>query len=421
MKENMAKLLRKLYNKFIHSVAFFPAVIGILFMALVIGMLELDEAGWGRQLNSKVQWLTLKDVETARTIVGTITAGIISLLVFTFSMVMIVMNQTASQLSNRMLDNFIGNRLQKVTLSFYVGTIIYALLLLTNLGESSGGEVPVLSIYLLIAITIFDIFLFIYFLHYITQSLRFEQLIKRLHNRAFHSFHKYLQNGQQPMKEDKGTEGTTILSLQSGYFQGFSLKSLLALAARYDITIRFLETEGTFILKGTPFLEISVNKVDHHLIKHIFLDIDFYYGQEVDKNPYYGYQHLMEIGVKALSPGINDPGTAVLALNALSDLLSLRLQQSIPSVFRDKQGVVRIITREQSFLELFELSVMPIWDYGKRDRNVQKAILRLLNQLQFLDVQQQYKALFDMVLQQVKEAMNNLMPPILPDKNSYNE
>ena len=105
MNENIFKGLRKLYNKFIHSVAFFPAAMGLFFLGLAIIALELDEAGIGQQLNYKIKWLTLKDAATARTIVATIAAGIISLTVFSFSMVMIVMSQAASQMSNRMLDN----------------------------------------------------------------------------------------------------------------------------------------------------------------------------------------------------------------------------------------------------------------------------------------------------------------------------
>ena len=78
---------------------------------------------------------------------------------------MILLNQAASQMSNRMLSSMIGNRFQQLTLGFYIGTIVYALFSLSSIRDiDSGIYVPALSIYLLLLLTITDIFLFIYFI-----------------------------------------------------------------------------------------------------------------------------------------------------------------------------------------------------------------------------------------------------------------
>ncbi len=82
---------------------------------------------------------------------------------------MILLNQAASQMSNRMLDSMIGNKFQQIILGFYIGTIVYSLFLLSTIRDiTSGIYVPALSIYLLLLFTVVDIFLFIYFLHYLT-------------------------------------------------------------------------------------------------------------------------------------------------------------------------------------------------------------------------------------------------------------
>jgi len=165
MAEGIFKWIRKFYNKFLHRIGFMPAVMGIGFLSLAVGAMELDSTGIGLKLNKQFKWLMLTDADTARTIVGTVAAGIISLTVFSFSMVMIVMNQAASQMSNRMLDNIIGDKVQKFILGFYIGTIVFSLFLLTNISETGNGvNVPSLSVYFLLLLTMFDIFLFIYFL-----------------------------------------------------------------------------------------------------------------------------------------------------------------------------------------------------------------------------------------------------------------
>lgn len=81
-------------------------------------MLKIDFSPWGKHSKSELSWLSLKDAGTARVILSKVTGGIISLTVFGFSMVMIVLNQTASQLSNRILDSMIEGRFQQVVLDF---------------------------------------------------------------------------------------------------------------------------------------------------------------------------------------------------------------------------------------------------------------------------------------------------------------
>ncbi len=164
------------------SIAFYPAFIGLLFLIIAVLMLNFDFSEPGKQIKLQLQWLHLKDASTARNIIAVIAGGIISLTVFSFSMVMIVLNQAASQMSNRVLDKLIGNRFQQIVLGIYIGTIVYALFLLSTIRDiNSGIYIPSLSVYLLILITISDIFLFIYFIHYITQSVKYEVIIRRIY------------------------------------------------------------------------------------------------------------------------------------------------------------------------------------------------------------------------------------------------
>lgn len=154
-----SKWIRKTYSKITGSIAFYPAIIAIGFLILSWLMLELDYSNVGKHFKANFNWIKLKDATTARSIISTIIGGIISLTVFSFSMVMILLNQAASQMSNRMLSSMIGNRFQQLTLGFYIGTIVYALFSLSSIRDiDSGIYVPALSIYLLLLLTITDIF-----------------------------------------------------------------------------------------------------------------------------------------------------------------------------------------------------------------------------------------------------------------------
>jgi uncharacterized membrane protein len=184
----MTQWFRKTYNKVINSIAFYPAIIATAFLFVSFLMLQLDYSDAGKNLKAQWQWLRIKDANTARVIVSTIAAGILSFTVFSFSMVMIVMNQAASQMSNRILESLIGNRFQQLVLGFYLGTIVYALFLISAIRDiDSGIYIPALSVYLLMVLTVIDIFLFIYFLHYVTQSVKYETIIKKIHSKSLHS------------------------------------------------------------------------------------------------------------------------------------------------------------------------------------------------------------------------------------------
>lgn len=346
-------------------------------------MLEFDFSETGKSIKANWQWLRLKDAETARNIISTVASGIISLTVFSFSMVMIVLNQAASQLSNRTLDKLIGNRFQQLILGFYIGTIVYALFLLSTIRDIDAGVyVPALSTYLLIFLTVLDIFLFIYFLHYITQSVKYETIIHRIYKQTKEELLKECSLKIPSESIDIQKDGVPIKAPVSGIFQGFAKKILLKICEQENITISFLYSSGTYVLKSTPLLLVfHISQISSELEEKIFVTLDIQPGEAINKNYFYGFRQLMEIAIKALSPGINDPGTAVLSLHALADLLAYRAQHFPELNLKDVKGEFRILTKEQTFKEIFSSFILPIWDYGKNDRLVQQALYQLLIQL----------------------------------------
>jgi uncharacterized membrane protein len=370
------------YFLFVRSIAFIPGIIGVGFLALSFVMLELDFSAFGKHIKSDVKWISLQDASTARNITSTIAAGIISLLVFSFSMVMILLNQAASKMSNRVLSSLISNRFQQTVLGIYTGTIVYAMSLLSTIRDiDSGIYVPALSIYLLILFTITDIFIFIYFLHYITESVKYEVIIQRIHHESRQSIEKYCTLAEETKNETLEI-GRIFTAPRSGYYQGFNLKELLTYCSHHNLLVQVLPVKGSYVLARMPFLRIQADDgTDEDVLKHCIIHFDFFDGQPVLSNPVNGFQQLKEIAIKALSPGINDPGTAQLCINALADLFAFRLQHHPATVFKDKDGKRRILTEEILFPELFRDCFLSIWDYAKTDRTVMTGMRDALKQL----------------------------------------
>jgi len=365
------------------SIAFYPAIIACGFLLLSWIMIYIDFSASGKQIKQGLSWISLKDASTARTIISTIVGGILSLTVFSFSMVMIALNQAASQMSNRMLSSMIENQFQQIVLGFYIGTIVYALFLLSTIRDiHSGIYVPALSIYLLILLTVIDIFLFIYFLDYVTQSIKYGTVINRVKVKTLQSLKAHFKAEKAGLMADISDHTQIVNAATTGYFQGFNKAQLLTIASKENITIRFLHPSGTFLLKGSPLLTITgTYPTDEKKTSSLMDKIDFFNGQPIDLQPEYGFRHLTEVAIRALSPGINDPATAVLCFNALTELFAFLFMHYPVTSFSDEQHTERIFIRAISADELWANCFDPIWQYGKNDLIIQRSFRQLLDQL----------------------------------------
>lgn len=384
MQLSLLKWFKKRYQKVVTSIAFLPAMIAVAFLLLSYGAIAFDFSEAGKAVKSRLHWLSLKDASTARTICSVITGGIISLTVFSFSMVMILLNQAASQMTNRILGRLIGNRFQQTVLGIYIGTIVYGLFLLSTIRDiNTGIYVPALSTYLLIALTIVDIFLFIYFLHYITNSVKYETIINGIYKNTIQLINKVESTKEVQFEKAAGFEEQQLLyTSRSGFYAGFHQKSLLNICSSENTMIRLLHPQGTYLLEGTPLLVVeSARGISAESKQKLADAIDTTQEQEETGSYEYGFQQLMEIALKALSPGINDPETAVISLRCFLNLLAYRVDHPPKNAITVKQNVAVIQLKNHSVQEIVDLYLLPIWDYGKQDRVFQNEMIALLPQI----------------------------------------
>ncbi len=296
---------------------------------------------------------------------------------------MIVLNQAASQLSNRILQSLISNRFQQSVLGFYIGSIVYSLFLLSSIRNSDTGiYMPALSIYLLVVVAIVDIFLFIYFLHYITQVVKYNTVIEDIRKETFTSLKKAtVKKSSEPVSFDHLLK-QEIKMPESNYFQGFDQKELVRFAAERNGYIELLHPIASYVLQSTPLLNFYGGQLlTEKEAGDVFKMIDLFNDESIETNYYYGFHQLSEVAVKALSPGINDPQTAVLSIHALSALFLYLIHNNIQAIFKDKNGTARVFLRQREYEDLFVECFYPVWNYGKDDLYVQQALLRMLVQL----------------------------------------
>lgn len=384
MWRTVAVWLKGRYDAVVNSIAFLPAGLALLFLAMAVGMIMLDFSDLGKNVKSEWNWLRLQDASTARAICSAIAGGIMSLSVFSFSMVMVVLNQAASQMSNRVLDKLIGNRFQQIVLGIYVGTIVYALFLLSTIRDTDSGiHIAALSTYLLILMAILSIFLFIYFLHYITESIKLEVVVERIYKQTHESLQESCHLREKPIPGEKIQEQDVIVASKDGIYEKFSREGLITRCGEYGCAVEIVPLPGDFVLKGMPVLKLN-RKLGEDEKGKLEVELQINDMQRIERNCYYGFRQLMEVALKALSPGLNDPGSAVACLRALFRLFSYRACFHPEEYVYDEEGKLVVHAPQMSLEEVIESSLRPIWDYGSGDRLIRSEMFALLRQLNIL-------------------------------------
>jgi uncharacterized membrane protein len=209
---------------------------------------------------------------------------------------------------------------------------------------------------------------------------------------------KYCPLQKAPSDQPSFQNGYPLKTDRSGIYTGFNEFILKKLCKEHDFSIYLPHSPGTFILNGITILESSEELSDE--IKKRVLDAIFLQNSEtIEENYQYGFRQLVEVAVKALSPGINDPGTAVLSLRAIFSLLIFKSCHFHDNVIMDENQKSRIITKEFSFKNLFSETLLPIWDYGRKDRMIRQELCLLLPQLQEIAPNESVKFLMEEVRQ----------------------
>jgi uncharacterized membrane protein len=404
--------LKRIAAQLTGSIAFYPVIIAIAFLMSFWGMITLDDTDTGKNIKASWHWLRMKDAAAARLVASTIASGMLTFTVFSFSMVMIVLNQTASKMSNRILETIIRNRFQQIVLGCYIGTVTYSIFLITAIRDTDNGiYVPALSTYVLILFAIVDIFLFIYFLHFVTQYAKYQTIIHHIYSKTL----QLLKNEAEDKRSLAITTyrfEQTVSPMQAGYFEGCDERALLSLSVEEGYRIHALYPIESFVLKGTPLLRIETNEaIDATVLEKISKAIDIS-GQPSFTYFLSGFNQLSEVAMKALSPGINDPATAVLSLQAMTDLFCWLLANPLYSSVVSDNGKKILNYCIPTTNELLENYLLPVWDYGKEDRTIQKTMADLAQQLLPKCSEQKTSAWLEHFLSEVKSQTAKQFQPL---------
>jgi len=398
MKAKILELKAFLFTSF----WFLPILIIFAWWVLSFLTVYLDSSS-GLWINipylSFLEW----SVDSYRQILSTISSSMISLAGLVFSITLVALTLASGQFGSRILKNFMSNRLNQIVLGSYLATFTYCLLTLRIIrSENYIDFFPDISIFVALISALANIILLIFYIHHVALSIQADTLLKEIYEELSLNLKKLenkkdskeasmdenIELGRFEISLTKYKHISEIVAITWGYITHIDREKLMSIASDEDILLRVLKISGDFSILWSSLIQISAKKMlDPDILQALTNCISISKTRSPLWDIKFSLQQLVEIAVRALSPGINDPFTALSSLSRIFSFLWELSTYKMPNIVHwDDKKNPRIIFQELTYWELIELSLTQIRHYAKESPFVLKEMSENLEQLSKLDI-----------------------------------
>ena len=368
------QLMKHLLHKLIsflktvrNNIAFYPTLLAAIGFNFAFFMIYLEDLGISTYLMESFPVLVVDNGNTALALLSSFITGLISMMVFSFSMVMVLLNQASSNYSPRLLPGLISDKNHQIILGIYLFTILYCIFILFSIQPTGDKyQIPGFSVLLGILFTVVCICAFIYFIHNISHNIQINNILDKIFHLAEDRLKGLIDSEDGGDKDFPDTsEWYEYHTQKTGYFQNIDLSNIIEICEKEETKLEILPVKGIFVLQGVPVFR-SEKELDEDTIKDLLSNFNFSRGELVSDNYALAFKQITEIIVKAMSPGINDPGTALNGIDYLMELFALRMSKKDESIMsRDDKNYIKLST--VNFKELLYNVLDSIRVYCKHD------------------------------------------------------
>lgn len=386
----MKNTLGRLREQFKTSLWPIPIMICLLMMGAALFALSIE-----RTLEFKLTFLDsfVMSVDSARQLLGVIAGAVLSVGGVAFSVTMVALTLTSGQYGPKILRQFLGDTTGKVSLGVYLGTCLYALVTLAAYVEDDQPRLTVLAALVLMVLALVA---FIQFIHRTATDLQADEIIRRIGS----GLHSHLslwavQDASSGSSNDtgpwrhlaRGREAYTITAGKSGYLQTVDYGGLVAWCRAHDCIATVRLRAGDFLLENTAVCRFY--NCEQSTLAAAMPELqDFFIAGPLRtpvQDPEYPITQLNQLAARALSPGINDPGTAVTCIDWFCMAVSCVVDRDLPgSVHNDEGGTPRLLVRLSSFPGILKSFYAPFRQFSQGNIPVVVSLLESLVRLALL-------------------------------------
>jgi uncharacterized membrane protein len=372
----MGRYFDYLCNRLNTSIWFIPVCISFASFALGIMMLWLERHFIYLSMNLQT---FVMPVESARQVLSVIAGSVISVGGVSFSVTMVALTLTSGQYGPKVLRHFLEDNSSKVSLGLFLGTYIYALVMLTGYSENDKPHITVLTALLL---ALFAVVSFIRFIHRTATDLQADEIVESIGQRLQISFVELASESAQHdrscdvaawRRAAHGQRPQLIATDKQGYVQVIDYRGLVKWCMEHDYRIQVRARAGDFLVKGVCVFKVyggptsAIEAALDHLNSHVITGP----VRTPVQDPEYPITQLNQLAARALSPGINDPGTAISCVDSFSLALAYIVDRDLPgSVFMDNKKQPRLLLRSTSFDGIMKAIFAQLRQFAKPEVSV---------------------------------------------------
>ncbi|MCA8971625.1 MAG: DUF2254 domain-containing protein [Planctomycetes bacterium] len=364
------------------SFFFLPGILSIVAALLAFVLIDVDRgmpAGWA----DGALFVRPASADGTRALLSAIVGSMITVTGVVFSITIVALTLTSQQFGPRLLRNFVRDRGNQLVLGIFVATFLYSLIVLRAVHQDA---VPHLSSAIAVVLAIASMFVLIWFVHHTATSIQASQIVATVAREVDEQLEKFddFDPSHEDHEEDEPSNwppvASTVRASESGYVRLVAIEDLVSVASTYDIVIELVCQPGEFVNKGSEVARIRSKEkrspddaIEDGVQDGVVLgtqrtalqDLGFLIGQ------------LVEIAVRALSPGINDPMTAIGCLERLGAVVGALAEKAFEdTTHHDEDDDLRVIAPCPTFADLVGLAFDSIRHYGASDQRVVMAVLR---------------------------------------------
>jgi uncharacterized membrane protein len=359
----MKVYLLQYWDRLHSSFWFVPAMMAAGSVGLVFATVFVDERVVGEWWDKNLSWMYTGGAEGARAVLGTIAGSMMTIAGVVFSMTLIALTLASSQFGPRLLRNFMRDTSTQMALGTFVATFLYCLLVLRTIREAEeNGFVPHLSVTLGVLFALVSMGMLIYFIHHVAVSIQADEIISRVSAELIagidRMFPEKMGTGEPgiaaaaaDIPESFEREARAVVSRRDGYIQFINADALMRVAAQDDLLLLMEQRPGHYVSAGSCLVRVwPGDRVTDELADQINDAIILGNQRTAAQDVEFALSQLVEVAVRALSPGVNDPFTAIRCLDRIGSALCRLAGRVTPSPYRhDKKDKLRVIAPPVTF------------------------------------------------------------------------
>ncbi len=342
------------------SLWFLPALMvagAVLLAWLAVRVrIEVDAAGF-------VWWINQGSAEEAGRLLSALLGSLITMATLVISITMVVLTLAAGQLGPRLIRSFVGDRRTQGVIGLFIGTIVYILLIFRLLDSDLSKEaVPHFAVTAASALVFICLLTLLFYVHHLSRSIVADTMVNRVGADLDHAIRRNLRDAEDDIPtifthRSEHPPGRFAFSA-SGYVQTVDYRGLAEAVAEREALMELLVRPGHHVLAGRTHAHVwPADALDDALQAAIADAITVGRERTAYQDVEFSIRQLVEVALRALSPGINDPFTAIAVVERLGASLALAMEHGEPqAIWNDEEGRARLIAATSSFDGLVDLS-----------------------------------------------------------------